>query len=693
MLAWWGGLEPEKGSAVKRFLAIAVQTLGAAFVLAFFFVFLEMVKASRSSQWSGTTWFDYLGLGAGLAVYVGVLFLLTLLVAAPLELAGLRRAALPVGIFIAGAVTWAVLSRYREITPTFDDVFVAAGLLAFALALALLPLTGRVAAPGVCTLAAMVWLAGISALVAAGDCFLFDVRRSEYVTVAPLLWMGMVVIPGLGVWFYTYSLRVVYALAVVILPQALSAVLCTESTARNPEAPNLVLIVSDALRADYISTYGGHVPTPHLDRLAQKGALFEESYALSPWTLPSMTAMFASEYPAGLTPGVDGQVWLAQIWQYGLHPQGPAFAEQLKQRGYATAAITSNALMWTIPELMNGFETRATAHPILLAQEGLFRHLPFLQDTLAALFPALDGLRPHNASADMANYVHAYLQRVQHRPFFLWVHYIDPHAPYDPPHRYRRMHGPWPFFYPYAGGERWGIPRQGPGFAIEARDHAYVQSLYEGEIRYVDELVGKLLMQLETLGVRDKTYICLTSDHGEELWDHGDWGHGHAVYQEALRVPLVLAGPGIKPQRIPGPMSAIDLIPTLADLAGVEKRAVWRGRSLAPVLRGESPHDSTQDIFVQGTSNRAWPNPMQAVISGGWKLIRKAGSGAVSLYDLKNDPKEKDDVTAKYPERVADLTKRLDDWLASFPSTFPAPSQGTPLNKEMVDKLRTMGYL
>ncbi len=665
----------------------------AALSLAVFFVALEMMKASRSSQWCGTGWFDYLGLLAGLGLYFVAALLLTLAVSSLGRFFSFGGFALPMAVLVAGSAVWAALSVCREVAPTLDDGVVLLCLAALAAALWLLPKSERVAVAGVCTLAMTVLLAGASALVATGDYFLFAPDRTKWVTLLPAAWMFGVALPGLGAWFYTYSLRALYAIAVVLLPQALSAVYTTGGPAQGSPRPNLVFVVSDALRADYLSLYGGQIATPNLAHFAKSGTLFEEAYSLAPWTLPSMTGMFASEYPRGLTPAVDPNAWLTQIWQYGLEPKSPTLAELLRREGYATAAITSNALLWTIPGLMNGFEVTASPHPIMLLPSGLFRHLPFLRPLLSSLDPRLEALRPHDASGAVAQYARAYLQRVGKRPFFLWLHYIDPHAPYDPPERLRaKEDGPWPFFYPYAGGERWNIPKQGPGFSIAPKDRPYVQSLYEGEIRYVDELMGRLTGQLRMLGLDANTFVCFTSDHGEELWDHGDWGHGQAVYQEEVRVPLMLSGPGIQAGRIPGPVSALDLMPTLADLIGIPPQDTWQGSSLAPVLRGERASPPPRDIFVQGTSNRTWPNPLHAVISEGWKLIRKAGTEEVSLYDLRTDPKETADLSASQPERVPDLRQRLDQWLASFNSTFPAP-EGVQFSPDMTERLKGMGYL
>jgi len=672
------------------------QTAWAAADLALFFLLLEVMKAYRSSQWCGTTLQDAAGILTGLAGYFLALYMAIFILASILRRLRLsQQFALPIAAFLSGAVIWFFLSRFREFTPTLDDVIVLAGLLALCAGMLAAPFLKRISTPGFCTLAAAGLAGGLAAVAAAGYYFLFNAHRAVCVTLAPLVWLGVAAAGGLIVWRLAASRgRVAWTVLIIALPPVAACVLTrAPAPAADPERPNLLFIISDALRADYLSAYGGPVPTPHLDALARRGVLFEESYSLAPWTMPSMSAMFSSNYPPGLTPQVRGDLWLTQIWQYGVNPEVTALAERLRERGYATGALTANALLWSMPGIMDGFEVQARSHPILLAQEGFFNHLPFLQEALSALCPALDGRRPHDTTADMNHYAAAYLRRFRDRPFFLWIHYIDPHAPCDPPDRFRTRDGPWPFFYPYQGGEAWGIPLLSPDFQIASEDQPYVRSLYEGEIRYIDESVGRLLDRLDSLDLSENTYVCFTSDHGEELWDHGDWGHGHTVYQELVRVPLMFAGPGIPRRAIDTPISAVDLFPTFADLLGTPPENVWRGRSLARVLQGEArPPD--QPIFAQGTSNRAWPEPLQMVLDGNYKLIREAGSGKARLFAIRNDPGETKDLAAELPDQVQALTEKMTVWLKSFNAAFKAPENiDVKLDPQQLETLRGMGYL
>ncbi len=683
----------------QRFSRTPYLVAAQSFALGLCFLFLETLKAMRSSQWGGIDPGAWAGLVMGLVIYTGVSMALTGSAAWLLGHVKFflqhRHDRVSLSSMLAGGTAWLFLSAFREETPTPDDVLVLAGVLGLALWPRLIPrLSGRspMEALGLLLVAL---LAGHTALHACGYYYLYAPERAMRITLLPPVWAAVVLLTGLVFWTLrrrSFS-RFVHAAAGVFLPLlAAWAIIHAPAPAPQEGQPNLVLIVSDSLRADYLSAYGGQVTTPHLEALAKRGALFEQSYSMAPWTLPSMTALFSSQYPPGLTPGADAGTWQAQLYQYGAKHPGENLAERLKAEGYTTAAFTSNAFLPSVPGMLDGFDDHATSHPILLLRQGPFAFLPFLQDAFAGLFPAFDPVRPHDTTLDMTRYVEAFLARNRDKPFFLWVHYIDPHAPYAPPPRFKQARGRWPFFYPYKGGEAWGIPVLGdPDWAIPPEDRAFVQYLYEGEVRYIDEAVGHLTDRLRRLGLAGNTVVCFTADHGEELWDHGRWGHGQSLHDELLRVPLILSGLGIEPARITPPVSAIDLMPTLADLVGIPPSPGWRGVSLVPDLRtgGNGPD---RPVFAQGTSDKARPNPYQMVRRGRYKLIRQAGSGALALYDMESDPREERNLARAKPREAKQLETLLMKWLDSFDSTFavdPAPED----RGELFENLRGMGYL
>lgn len=678
-----------------RFFPEAVcSALSAGSGLAMFFLFLELLKAQRSSQWAGFLVRDLAGGFLAFATYTVAIMLVFFLARFAFQRVRVpARLVDSLAILFGGVVVWLLLSMHREQTPTLDDVIVGTALLACSGAMALGQ--GRwysTARFGV--LAALLGLCGVSALVAAGELFLFRPDRAMLVTIYPALWGCVCAMVLLAVQIVVPRLQILVLwgfIGCVLPPLLVWGLLHAPTREVDRTRPNLIFMVADTLRADYTSAYGGQVPTPNLEELAASGVRFDRSYSLAPWTLPSMTGMLSSQYPRSLTPGSGHGVWSLQMNRYEVDTREPTLPMRLASAGYATGAITANAFLPSIPGAMAGIETQASSHPILLREEGLFAAVPFLGALVEAWCPALADIRPHNTSRALDHYARAYISRYCDQPFFLWVHYIDPHAPYDPPESLRRVHeGPWPFFHPYAGGEAWGLPILGKNFEVREPDRDYVKSLYEGEVAYIDQFAGEIRKALATAGIEENTYFCFTSDHGEELWDHGQWGHGHALYEEQLRVPLLIAGPGIKQQVVNTPVSAIDLLPTLANLLAVEPASTWRGESLAPVLKGTALAPTAKPIFSQGTTNKT-ETPMHSVILGDYKLIRIAGSDSVQLYNLATDPGERLDLAVAEPERVKELTQLLDTWLASFPSFFEEEAQ--QLNRDLEEGLEGMGYL
>jgi arylsulfatase A-like enzyme len=676
----------------RLFSVLNLQAWPAASGLALFFIALEWLKAQRSSQWAGFLARDLVGAGLAFAAYAFAIILVFSIVRFLVHRAGVPvRAVESASLLCGGLVVWGLLSVHREETPTLDDVIVATALIGCSGAMAVgqgrwwstARFGGLLIALG---------LSSLSALVAAGEYALFRPDRATLVTIYPALWTCMSAVLLFSTQILAPRPRALVATAfVVIALPPVSAGILLRPVGRDVDRPNLVFMVADTLRADYCSAYGGQVPTPNLERLAASGTRFERSYSLAPWTLPSMTGLLSSQYPRSLTPGSGHPVWSLQMNRYEVDLSEPTLPMRLDSAGYATGAVTANAFLPSIPGMMEGIQTRASSHPILLREEGYFAALPFLGALVEAWCPALAEIRPHNTTRDLDHYARAFIKRHRNQPFFLWVHYIDPHAPYDPPESLRRVHeGPWPFFHPYAGGEQWGLPILGKNFAVAEPDRDYVKSLYEGEVAYIDQFAGRVLDALEDQGVAGNTYFCFTSDHGEELWDHGQWGHGQALYEEQIHVPMILAGPGIRRQVVSAPVSAIHLIPTLADFLQLPAAEAWRGKSLAPLLRGEVDTPPAEPIFAQGTTNKT-ETPMHTVILGDYKLIRIAGSEVVQLYNLVADPDEQRDLAVEQPERVKELSALLNTWLASFPSFFEA--EGQPFNQELEQGLEGMGYL
>src|SRR5262245_7793877 len=320
--------------------------------------------------------------------------------------------------------------------------------------------------------------------------------------------------------------------------------------------PDIVLIVVDTLRADHLGAYGyDRGTTPHLDVLARQGTVFDAAWSAAPWTLPSVMSIMTSRYPSSHRVENDG---------LKLGADTPTLAETLERSGYATAAFVSHVYVSSAFGFGRGFET--------FEDFGLSRPDYRLE---AGMEPRADRV------TDSAL---AWLDRQGRRPVFLFVHYFDPHWPYDPPETFRPpgeagYHGSLDAAYDSIS--RFLDPRQ----PLPDDYRAFLLARYDGEIRFVDEQIGRLLDRLSASERGPRAWVVVTADHGEEFKDHGSMGHGRRLYEEVVRVPLIIRRPGKNGApgggaRVSAPVSGIDLLPTLVAAAGAPAPAGAQGVSL-----------------------------------------------------------------------------------------------------------------
>ena len=463
-----------------------------------------------------------------------------------------------------------------------------------------------------------------------------------------------------------------------------------KSSQREIVGPNVLMITADTMRADYLSVYGGDVETPVLEGLAAKGAKFQKAISLAPWTVPAFDGMFSSKFPPSVDPNLplkvrDKQLTLyGQIGSYWLGQDKKSIVRRMRDKGYDANAIIGNFAMRKESWLLDDFNTYYVLLPLLETYHGPFQRSPFLSTALRGLSPSLYLARPFDNTRAVTEYAMSLLRYRDSERFFFWVHYFDPHTPYDPPPEYRTRSGPFEFL---------GIRSK----AGELSEHDYVRSLYSGEIRYVDHEVGRVLETLKETGLEENTYVIFASDHGEEFWDHGAFGHGHSVYNELLHVPLIMTGPGIPVQTVSKPVSMIDFAPTLAEWVDVPADAEWRGKSWASSLRAEKFDMKIEPIFSQATGRLPPPpEPLQSVIFRSTKMIYGMESGTYRMFDLFKDPGEKVNIVSSRKGMSTQLREDLDDWSASFPVTFGAfANQGKVLEPDLetLENLKTLGYL
>ncbi|MEM9290104.1 MAG: sulfatase [Acidobacteriota bacterium] len=327
---------------------------------------------------------------------------------------------------------------------------------------------------------------------------------------------------------------------------------------RQQGPPNVLVILVDTLRADHMSVYGyDRDTTLGIQRtLADRGVTFESAYSQAPWTLPSMVSMYTGRYP--------GEVLGPTMPDYRLPSSIQSLPEHFQALGYETGAFYANPVLFHRAGFDRGFDTVFLPPPKL--ETWLNRH-----------------------ADDLNRRVHPWIESNRDRPFFAWAHYIDPHDPYINPDMVN-MRSP---YYPDYSGNLTGLMVHGL-YALVHRlenpqeDVAHLRALYDSEVTYVDRWVANLLDSLEPELLRN-TLVVLTSDHGEELYERGGWKHGHTLYEEQIKVPLIFRWDGQIPEgrRLQGIAQLLDLAPTLASAVGAQADPGWQGVDLMPMLRGE----------------------------------------------------------------------------------------------------------
>jgi arylsulfatase A-like enzyme len=418
----------------------------------------------------------------------------------------------------------------------------------------------------------------------------------------------------------------------VVLGLLLTASLC---------APDVLFISVDTLRADRLGCYGCPYDTsPNVDRLAEKGLLFENCLCEVPLTNPSFGSMLTSRYPRTTGTTRNGLRMPASF---------PLVAERFLEAGYQTVCVQSN---WTlkadISGLDRGFET-------------------YEDDFKKKRWGILKSERYANEVTDVA--LDLLEKRETERPLFAWVHYSDPHAPY-------RFHDK---FNP-GGRKLWKL-----------QEHDQTRAKYDSEVAFTDHHIGRLLDAVDL----DNTFVLFVADHGESLHEHGYLGHGRRIYQTGLRIPLIIRGPGIEPGVTDLPVRGVDVAPTLLALAGLEPLPGARGKSVTEKGIAE---DRVRVIETYGGAVPKLPGaravmadrpPMrQGVVADSWKLILRGPK--TELYNLREDPAEEVNLVSDEEARVRELTVLIEAWDARYSR---GGSDEAELDEDDLEALESLGYL
>lgn len=445
--------------------------------------------------------------------------------------------------------------------------------------------------------------------------------------------------------------------------------------------PNLLLITVDTLRADRLGAYGYDADTtPALDRLAKRAVRFDDVTVQWPQTWPSIASMMTGTYPA--TTGV-------RFAQRNLRRHNQTLAEVLAAAGYQTAAVVGNVTIGKHAGFDQGFEifvepwNDQTAATTAARLEDDPQHAKQLANATIVTDKALEILEKTDTS----------------RPYFLWLHYIDPHGPYVPPPRYSAL---FEGRHPVEAVDTRLLPeyqRQPAPDGVNG-DLGFYKTQYDRSIRYLDDELSRLLEKLAGAPRGDDTLVVVTADHGESLGEHRYYlEHGALAYQPTARVPLLIALDGKLPAGavVEQPVGLIDLTPTLLDILGVVPSSAIQGRSLVPLMRGESD-GAPRDIFMEAGQR---PQSQVAVRRGPWKLVHYRSPAdrywrhlpEVALFNLDRDPAESTNVIAQQPELATELRATLDAWVERGERQHRAQvPEIKRLDKPAQEMMRVLGY-
>ncbi|TAM43029.1 DUF4976 domain-containing protein [bacterium] len=419
---------------------------------------------------------------------------------------------------------------------------------------------------------------------------------------------------------------------------------------------NILFISIDALRADHLGCYGYRRDTsPNIDKLSREGVMFTQAISASSSTISSVPSIMTSTYP-----DVHG------IWEFGnfLDPHIVSLGGVLKENNFSTGIISAQ----------------------------LFPHLISRGDFISKK------IKLDEKADKITDWAIEWLNKNKNKRFFLWLHYFDPHGPYTPPPPYDGMYLRDRF---YGGGVELPLlnRRRGgfggiPGYQAQGgiKDANYYIAKYDGEIRFTDDQIGRLLNALEEAGLLYRTTVIITADHGESLGEHDYYfDHGGYLYDNLIKAPLIIYYNSSKPlgKIIDQQVSLIDIFPTILDIARIRipRQAEFEGTSLMPLISKAGRYGKTYVFgeYFEGGSQKF------AIRGNGWKLIYDRKKDKYELYNLKDDPGELNNLFLIENKRSKNLMNALDSFLGRM---IRKPSRNKiELNKVDKEKLKSLGYL
>lgn len=450
------------------------------------------------------------------------------------------------------------------------------------------------------------------------------------------------------------------------------------SCSKPSEPPNVILVVVDTLRADRVGVYGNtRGLTPFIDELATRGTVFANAYAPSSWTVPSVASLFTSRYPTQhQVTTIDAKLAEAEI----------TLAEKLDAGGYQTGGFTANYRLWETLGYGQGFQ----------------RWQVMMSPPSSGPKVRGDGLRRESLP-----WVWSVWGAGTSRPVLLYLQYMEPHAPYQPPPEYAKR-------FQLPGTTAAQVTEVNTNLIksrlrhISAADAELLASLYDGEVAAVDAELRLMFTNLERRGVLKNAVVIITADHGEELREHGPMiGHGWSLFETVVRIPLIVLAPGTGGgPSVPDNVSLIDVAPTILELVGLEPEPRFEGRSLVQLLNREATlRERLEAWFGRGRGGRAHrdivlelPFPgakldprahQQAMVRERWKVLVDK-KGGTELFDLDKDPGEVAPVASD--AQRGQLHDALTQHLLGLTARANPGRETQSLDEATKEKMRALGY-
>ncbi len=411
--------------------------------------------------------------------------------------------------------------------------------------------------------------------------------------------------------------------------------------------PNIILLTIDALRPDFIDCYNDCGLTPALKKFAKNSIVFENTFTQGPLTPLSFPAIFTGMYPRKVMDGFGK-----------INKNFPTFAQILKEKGYETCGICSNHFLVKGTGFEKGFNIFYDANDFMKVGGLLYRWI------YPAAFP----------NADTVNEKAIKMLKKIKRPFFLWVHYMDTHGPYFTGIKFNPVHK-------FHNEFLWIKATRRPK-SVTKKEKRKLKTLYKKAIQYIDQKLHELFKVFEDMNLFENSIIIITSDHGEEFAEHGEFSHSRKLYDELLRVPLIIYSPKSKHVRIKKIMGLIDLLPTVFKIAKIETDINFEGKDILNFERkyviSEANPDKKKNFIAIRTEN--------------WKYIFDEEKNKEELYDIRRDPLEKKNLVEKVSKQILYEFRNI---LKEF--TESCPKTGNTADRYFDDKIKKhlefLGYI